>query len=311
MTKKQIDKIVWFIPIRKLRDHIRDTLRSRSYLKNFPCLFKSESDIYKQKEIFEYNISKIEIETHSFCNRRCWFCPNSIVDRHSQNIELDEKLYLKIINELSEINYSGTLNFNRFNEPLSYKELILKRIKQAKEKLPNATLGIFTNGDYLTTEYLNDLSEVGVSNMVMSYYFRENEQFNIEALKLNMQKNINKLNLEIKDFTSNNYHIVYNLNYNNLNIIYKASDFSKIGVDRGGVINGVKSICNEFSCHETIYALYIDYNGLVMPCCDLRSDIKEHKNMILGDISKNTIFEIFTSEKASKMPPCSTCTRYQ
>ena len=33
----------------------------------------------------------IEIEIASYCNRTCWFCPNSIVDRHTNNIELEEK----------------------------------------------------------------------------------------------------------------------------------------------------------------------------------------------------------------------------
>ena len=316
-------KLVWFIPIKKLRDKLRNALINKCYQSNFNQLFKYENNKAKQREIFKNNINLVEIETHSFCNRKCWFCPNYLIDRHSRNIELPELLYLKIINELSEINYSNVINFHRFNEPLSYKELILKRIRQAKEKLPNAKLGIYTNGDYLTTEYLDDLSEAGITKITMSYYFNENEKFNIEKLKVNMQKNIDKLNLQFKKIlTQNNHNIRYLLSYKNITIIYKASDFSKLGSDRGGIINGVKNNRSEFSCIMPLHAMYIDYSGTVIPCCDLRSEIKEHENMMLGNINKNTIFELYCSKKASKMrkylykksiklPPCATCGWYQ
>lgn len=335
MNIEKINKIVWFIPVRRLRDKIRNILIYRMNKIYFKSLFKYEKNKYRQKEIFKYNVNVIEIETHSFCNRRCWFCPNSIVDRHSENIELDEELYMKIINELSEINYSNIITFHRFNEPLSYKKLILKRIKQAREKLPNAKLSIFTNGDYLTTEYLEELLEAGISYIIISYYLKENENFNnLEELKINMEKNIYKLNLEFKNFTIKNpefrhfaikddNYIYYELGYKNLNIIYKATDFSKLGSSRGGIIKKLENIekC-EFSCIMPLNNVYIDYNGMVMPCCDLRSDIKDHQNMIIGNISKNTIFEIFTSEKTSqlrnylfkksfKLPPCNKCGIYQ
>ena len=206
MTIKQINKLVWFIPIRKLRDKVRNEL----FIK-YSGLFQGQFNNNKMKEILKENINSIEIETHSYCNRQCWFCPNSIVDRHSENKELDEKLFLKIINELSEIKYSNNIHFHRFNEPLSAKELILKRIRQTKEILPNAKIGIFTNGDYLTTEYLDDLSEVGISYMIMSYYLKYNEEFNIEQLKFNMQKNIDKFNFKVENFNIvDDYYIYYN-----------------------------------------------------------------------------------------------------
>ena len=234
MTIKQINNLVWFIPIRRLRDKIRNILIEKYKHLYFSKLFKCQNNKNIQRKIFQYNIGLVEIETHSYCNRRCWFCPNSIIDRHSQNIELDEKLYLKIINELSEIDYSDHINFHRFNEPLSNKELILKRIRQAKEKLPNAKLGIFTNGDYLTTEYLNGLSEVGISYIVMSYYLKDSEEFDIDQLKINMQKNIDKFNFKVENFNIlSEHYIAYDLTYKNISIYYKAMDFSKTGSDRG------------------------------------------------------------------------------
>lgn len=55
---------------------------------------------------FKY-IKTVEIETFSFCNRQCWFCPNSIIDRHTDNIEMQENLYLHILEELAQIKWGG------------------------------------------------------------------------------------------------------------------------------------------------------------------------------------------------------------
>lgn len=78
---------------------------------------------------------------------------------------MDENIYLKIIYNLKEIDYSNNINFHRFNEPLSQKELIINRIKQARFNLPKAIIGIFTNGDYLTKEYLDELKDAGVNSV--------------------------------------------------------------------------------------------------------------------------------------------------
>ena len=114
-----------------------------------------------QKRILKKYLQIVEIEIASFCNRTCYFCPNSHIDRKSKSIELDEIVFLKLINNLSEIDYDKFLNFHRFNEPLANKELILKRVRQARERLPKASFRIFTNGDYVSKEYFEELRDAG------------------------------------------------------------------------------------------------------------------------------------------------------
>ena len=36
--------------------------------------------------IFQRAVRMVEIEVFSYCNRRCWFCPNATIDRISKNI---------------------------------------------------------------------------------------------------------------------------------------------------------------------------------------------------------------------------------
>ena len=81
------------------------------------------------KEFFKENLKLIEIETFSYCNRKCWFCPNAVIDRITTNNIMPEEVYLDLISQLQEINYSGELTYSRYNEPLSQRELIIKRIK--------------------------------------------------------------------------------------------------------------------------------------------------------------------------------------
>ena len=45
---------------------------------------------------FKESLKFIEIEIFSYCNRKCWFCPNSFVDRISHNHLMPEEKYLEI-----------------------------------------------------------------------------------------------------------------------------------------------------------------------------------------------------------------------
>jgi radical SAM protein with 4Fe4S-binding SPASM domain len=92
-------------------------------------------------------IRKIDIEIHSYCNRRCEFCSNSVYNRNFFKI-LPDKLFSKVINELKDNYYSGIVFFTRYNEPFYKRELLEKRINEVRKKLPNNKIGVNTNGDF-------------------------------------------------------------------------------------------------------------------------------------------------------------------
>lgn len=253
------------------------------------------------KNIFKENVKLVEIGISSFCNRKCWFCPNSIVDRFSQNIELDENLFIKILEELKEIDYSNSLYLHRYNEPLYNKWLLLKRIRQAREYLPKAIISINTNGDYLTLDYLNDLNEVGVNMMYISYYYNGNDkniEFDLEnIIKPRMLKFINKLDIEYSKYIENDngYYIYFKYKY--IDIEYRALNMEKIANDRGGIIQEVNIKERTSQCFLPNIQVSIDYDGTYSMCCNIRSDVEEHKDYIIGNIRDNTIFELFANDK--------------
>ena len=187
--------------------------------------------------------------------------------------------------------------------------------------MPKSIIGIFTNGDYLTREYLDELKDAGVNLIIMSYYFNKNEKFDKNRIINNgMNKILDKLKLSVKEtIIDNESKIQFKLDYEGIDIFYKASDFSQMGNSRGMSIKGVNSVYDRiFRCFYPFSDLYVDYNGFVMPCCNLRSDIESHKNLILGNLYDNDLFEIFTNKKTSelrkylcvnskKISPCKEC----
>ncbi|WIH85463.1 SPASM domain-containing protein [Brachyspira pilosicoli] len=259
------------------------------------------NDCEIMKNIFKENVKLVEIGISSFCNRKCWFCPNSIVDRFSRNIELDEYLFIKILKELQEIDYSNSLYLHRYNEPLYNKDLLLKRIKQAREYLPKSIIKVVSNGDYLTKEYLKELEEYGVNELYISYYYNGNNkyiEFDLEnVIKPGMLKLINKLAIEYSEYIKNDNEYYMFMKYKNLNIEYKSLNMEKMGNDRGGVIEDVNIEERTSQCFLPNMQVSIDYDGTYSMCCNIRSDLEAHKDYIIGNIRDNTIFELFTNDK--------------
>lgn len=295
----------------------------KSVYKNMPATFKrklhrairSEGNLYNtqnlidstallstpitdkelQKRILKKYLQIVEIEIASFCNRTCYFCPNSHIDRKSKSIELDEAVFLKLINNLSEIDYNQWLNFHRFNEPLANKELILKRVRQARERLPKASFRIFTNGDYAQKEYFEELRDAGVTHILMSYYPTNKDYDRNKVIKA-MEKMQQKLGLESKLMWNTLEEYCVSFIMEGLEILYRSWNPNITGQSRGGSLDFMKQKRNiQSGCFQSAMSFYVDYNGLVMPCCHTRSDEETHKPFILGDCNKNDMFEIFFS----------------
>ncbi len=48
-------------------------------------MFSEIKDREAAREIFAKTINRVEMETHSYCNRRCSYCPNVVGDRLGAN----------------------------------------------------------------------------------------------------------------------------------------------------------------------------------------------------------------------------------
>jgi MoaA/NifB/PqqE/SkfB family radical SAM enzyme len=271
------------------------------------------------KELFKSSIKMVEIEVFSYCNRKCWFCPNSKLDRNSKNIFMDEGLYVKILNDLARINYCNTISFSRYNEPLADK-IILKRLQQAREILPQVKLHTNSNGDFVTADYIEELYQHGLRSLRVQVYLAKDEPFQDDKVVLKIKKKADQIGLPYEMILSKpGLRHEAQIFYKDMDIHIYSRNFEQNGCSRGELVDVRRDYQRTAPCLIPFQSLYIDYTGKVMPCCNLRSDAPEHQNYIVGDMNYENIFQIFANGPlvgwrrelfnfGPKKRPCNTCT---
>jgi radical SAM protein with 4Fe4S-binding SPASM domain len=76
----------------------------------------------------------------------------------------------------------------------------------------------------------------------------------------------------------------------------RSRNFNIDGSSRGETIELAKDYVRTQRCLQVFNNMYIDYNGNVMICCALRSDIPQHKNGVMGNVTESSLSEIFSSD---------------
>jgi MoaA/NifB/PqqE/SkfB family radical SAM enzyme len=113
----------------------------------------------------------VTIETSATCNRRCSYCPNSLVEqsRSNRSLRLPTSLYESIVDQLAEIKFDGRISPHGFGEPL-LDERLPTLISYARRKLPRCRIWVFTNGDLLKPSLYKTLVQAGVSRFVVTQH---------------------------------------------------------------------------------------------------------------------------------------------
>jgi radical SAM protein with 4Fe4S-binding SPASM domain len=271
------------------------------------------------------HIRRVDIELHSFCNRTCDWCPNKTYLRNKQTI-MEDWLFTKILKELNEFGFgqdrqfanrrtnltSNKLYYRNFTEnqpvvsflgymePMSDIKLLKRRVKEASDTLNNfVELVSNTSGDYISKKNLEGLLLTTLN--VMDYDCKGKDYWQ------------NKLKesgcLIVEDD---------NIDYNGVLALHKTIGNIRVQTDwpkkwlienRAGVLSKEEPALIKMNwknnseerkvpCVEPTYFINITYDGNVMPCCHLRSDIPMHQDYILGNLKEQTLKEIFYSEKA-------------
>ena len=76
---------------------------------------------------------------------------------------MDPALYRRIIADLAEINWDGKLRFIGLDEPTMHREVLIARAQEARARLPLTHIEVFTNGDFLTRSYLDEMRDAGIN----------------------------------------------------------------------------------------------------------------------------------------------------
>ena len=254
------------------------------------------SSIVNENIAFYKNIplpTWIELSLIDVCNRSCSFCPKSdekvAPDTYNQmNRVLIDKLVLDLLN----IKYRGSVALCGYGEPLLHKDLnyIVKKLSQV------SSVEIVTNGDVLNSKVLQSLYDSKAARVLISMYDGPDQIKKFKQI-------IKKSNVP-EDFV-----ILRDRWYD------KNNNFGIKLTNRTGTIKIGNQLDNSVhtTCYYPAYQFLIDWNGDVFLC----PQDWQRKNA-MGNIMQEKIFEIWVGKiftkyrkellKGSrKLNPCNSC----
>lgn len=118
----------------------------------------------------DHQPSVVEVETTTYCNRRCTYCPNSIFDRgmRANETRMDVALWEQICDDLGRNDFVGQFSPLRYGEPLA-DERLPDLLAYARQAMPRARIAVYSNGDFLTP-HLWERMEPSIDQMVITQH---------------------------------------------------------------------------------------------------------------------------------------------
>ena len=267
------------------------------------------------KECKEYE-KVISVETTLSCNARCVFCAH-----HNQVMTgtMSMEIFEKIIDECHEHGIQ-LINFGVYGELLTDK-FLFERIKYLRKY--NMTYSFFTNASLLKPEITDKLFEMGglagvnfsingfsreiyektmvglkrdVAYENTLYFLEQKGKLNLDELAVHISAVRTKLNK--KDFKE---FFKFWKKQKGVSMVWSLELMDRMGNDYDGKLGKLGLMDNKHNwlspCKILWGPIRIFYDGRVSPCC--KDDDK--RELIIGDISKQTLKEILTGEALNSL----------
>lgn len=271
--------------------------------------------------MFRSLVKIVELEPHGYCNRLCRFCGNSTIDRRSALNRMSDEVFGSILNTLETLQFTGQIRFARYSEPLA-SPTVFPMIEQARLACPDAELMIISNGDFLTREVLSRLSSSGLNRLHVSIYLPAKEKWSVARASHFARKFLKRIGADVNFETYGNSRIEGTVDDPNLFITYNSVDYDEVGVFREGKSQNMSgSFVRHDPCKLVFYNVTIDYDGTMVPCCNVRSDSPNQRNMAYGKIGVDgSLLDIWNNHVAlswrkplfsfgPQSAPCNTCSQ--
>lgn len=280
----------------------------------------------EMKTAFKQAVNKIEIETSTQCNRHCAYCPNSqpgFEHRRTSNAFMDKAMFEKLLADLREIDYAERISLVGMNEFFMHEENFgyLERIKQV---LPKCFIQIYSNGDYLTREYLERAERAGVDLIVVSFHLQAGKAFNTDDILDRAAKFMKRTNLlmQMTDYQKSK-RVHFQARLGRLNILAGLVNWDEDGHSWGGLIDaGTERADDSTPCQSPVNILCLSQEGDFTLCCAVPRE-KTPENVANGAMLGNlrdfpSIFHAYASDamlywrqhafSAESIPPlCQDC----
>lgn len=270
--------------LRGLASSVRNALRVRGeHLA--PTLERGRAE-----SLFRDFIEQIEVETTSFCNRVCSFCPNAFLDRRSRPSLMPEAAWQAILDGLREVDYRGTFVWSRYSEPIS-EEGLVARVRQVREAAPRCRIAINSNGDYLDGRKLDALREAGLDRLMVDLYLAEDEVDNTDSARICEERFLTRVGRTAKRVETEP-ELVARLD-DPLEVVTHVRNARSLSAvyysDRGGLMPQAGRPRRVSPCFIPYKQLTIDWDGSVVPCCQVRSDAAAHREAVVCRLGENGV----------------------
>lgn len=236
-------------------------------------------------------LKMVEIEVNHHCNKTCSYCPNSVAERKNTG-EMSEELFLKLMNDLVDMGYEGSISYEFYNEPMLAKK-IMWFVETTRKYLPKSFIFFYSNGTLLSREKFLKLNELGVDRFIITKHEK--------TPHLLFEKVYEQLDEDLKKKVQFQHHTELKL------------------TNRGGTVKaGPDEIPALTPCYLPSFLAVITVNGNVLPCFE-----DFHEEQVMGNIEKNHLNDIWTNEKFTHFrtqlkrgqrhlhSPCKNCNRLQ
>ncbi|MHC4873563.1 MAG: radical SAM/SPASM domain-containing protein [Planctomycetota bacterium] len=236
---------------------------------------RSLREVYNTEDVLKL-LKTVHIETRTRCNSKCVFCAANPSTDPRPDSYMPVETYHKIIDGLAEFNYENRVSPYCNNEPLM-DDRIYDFVKHAKERLPQATIELKTNGILLDLEILDKLFDSGLDLLFISDY--ENSKKSSENLK--------KLYADNNDRYSGKIIYGHGTYYSNEGKVNRAGT--------NPAMPDTKPLINCF-CYRPFEMLTFTADGRAAACSN---DLFFENTM--GNVNECTVKEIFNGESFQKL----------
>ena len=264
--------------------------------------------------------TRIQIQTVSWCNRSCAFCPSGKfpVDKVFMPVEV----YHRVISQLQAVSYAGRVSPYLMNESLLDKRLP-DLIAYTRAHCPESWIAINTNGDALSEKLLDRLFDAGLNSLDVNAYDSPAQHAKHRELAICFTSR--RGDITLRTGYSNPFFQGENiprstklLNCRDMSF-WEPRFLAKLSTpdlqNRSGNIPGARQVTEplQLGCERPFQQMYVNYRGQAVLCCnDWRFEV------IMGDTAQATLAEIWMNDKYQMyrrnlqqknraMPLCNTC----
>ena len=254
---------------------------------------------------------EVSLETYSFCNAACTFCPYTTMERIGE--KMSDELIERLVVEMESFELPFFFSPFKVNEPLLDKRTI--PLCEDMIKRTKATIRFFTNGSALTPKNIEGIAGL---ERVCHLWISLNDHRADEYRKL-MGLDFNKVakNLDYLHKQSFPHDVMLStVGYPNEDFRRYCFDrwprFGSIAISRAdwlGQIDSENDTIRDIPCSRW-WELSIMANGIASLCC-----MDSEGRFSVGDLNKSTLLEVYSATREwrlgkpkSEIHPCDTCT---